>query len=106
MIVNCCVGIMQSVCCCVGVLLLVNCCVVELVKRLMAPFLGVGQPFRWPRNGLIDGCEEGGGRNWMGSCGRRGTGHRRDFHAFLYFLVDRELGLGARAISGSEPART
>ena len=33
MIVNCCVGIMQSVSCCVGVLLLVNCCVAELVRK-------------------------------------------------------------------------
>ena len=29
----------------------------------------------------------------MGSCGGRGTGRRRDFHAFSYFLVYRELDL-------------
>jgi hypothetical protein len=61
----------------VGVLLLVNCCVAELVRkpwyhqRSMTDgtiFRG-GQPFRRPGDGIIDGCEDGGGRNWMGSCG-------------------------------------
>ena len=53
-----------------------------------------GQPFRRASDGLIDGCEEGGGRNWMGSCGgQEGTGRRRDFRAFSYFSVDRELDL-------------
>ena len=66
-----------------------NCCVAESCS-----FSGGGQPFRRPRDGIIDGCEEGGGRNWMGSCGgQEGTGRRRDFRAFSYFSVDRELDL-------------
>ena len=78
-----CVGLLRVVA--AGALLCVVVTKQGLGRSMMGPLLGGKQPFRRSHNGLVVGCEEGGGWNWMGSCVGGTMHHHRAFHVFLCF---------------------